>query len=194
MKIKKAMFLRLATRPEDFLPGHYPEIALAGRSNVGKSSLLNTLAGQRNLARTSNTPGKTRAVHYYLFNDAFCMVDLPGYGYARVSRSEQEKWGPLIEGYLLDRPSLKLLLHVVDVRHAPSDEDKQMAAWLNHLGIPALVVATKMDKIPRGKREGQKILIARTLEKDPSAILLFSSKTREGRDKLLKTLQERLAT
>ncbi len=194
MKIKKAMFLRLATRPEDFLPGHYPEVALAGRSNVGKSSLLNTLAGQRNLARTSNTPGKTRAVHYYLFNDAFCMVDLPGYGYARVSRSEQQKWGPLIEGFLLDRPSLKLILQVVDIRHAPSEEDKQMAAWLNHLEIPALVVATKMDKIPRGKREGQKILIARTLEKDPSAILLFSSKTREGRDKLLKILQQHLAT
>jgi len=194
MKIKKATFLRLATRPEDFLPGHYPEIALAGRSNVGKSSLLNTLAGQRNLARTSNTPGKTRAVHYYLFNDAFCMVDLPGYGYARVSRSEQQKWGPLIESFLIDRPSLKLLLHVVDIRHAPSEEDKQMSAWLNHLGIPALVVATKMDKIPRGKREGQKILIARTLEKDPSAILLFSAKTREGRDKLLKILQEHLAT
>ncbi len=194
MKIKKATFLRLATRPEDFLPGHYPEIALAGRSNVGKSSLLNTLAGQRNLARTSNTPGKTRAVHYYLFNDAFCMVDLPGYGYARVSRSELQKWGPLIESFLMDRPSLKLLLHVVDIRHAPSEEDKQMAAWLNHLEIPALVVATKMDKIPRGKREGQKILIARTLEKDPSAILLFSAKTREGRDKLLKTLQEHLAT
>ena len=193
MKIKKAEFLRLASRPEDFLPQHYPEIALAGRSNVGKSSLLNTLANMRNLARTSNTPGKTRAVHFYLFNGTFCMVDLPGYGYARVSRSEQQKWGPLIEGFLVNRKSIKMILHIVDIRHAPSDEDKQMSAWLGHFEFPALVVATKMDKIPRGKREGQKLLIARTLEKDPSEILLFSSKTREGRDKLLKLIQDQLS-
>lgn len=193
MKIKKAEFLKLASQPEDFLPGHYPEIALAGRSNVGKSSLLNTLAGQRNLARTSNTPGKTRAVHFYLFNDAFCLVDLPGYGYARVSRTERQKWGPLIEGFLVDRKSVKMILHVVDIRHAPSEEDKQMSAWLHHFEFPALVVATKLDKIPRGRREGQKILIARTLEKDPSEILLFSSKTREGRDKLLKIIVGRLS-
>ncbi len=193
MKIKKAEFLRLATRPEDFLPGHYPEIALAGRSNVGKSSLLNTLAGMRNLARTSNTPGKTRAVHFYLFNGAFCMVDLPGYGYARISRSEQQKWGQLIEGFLVNRKSIKMILHLVDIRHAPSEEDKQMSAWLSHFEFPALVVATKLDKIPRGKREGQKLLIARTLEKDPSDILLFSSKTRENRDKLLKLIQDQLS-
>ncbi len=192
MKIKKAEFVKLANRPEDFLPESYPEIALAGRSNVGKSSLLNTLAEQRNLARTSNTPGKTRAVHFYFFNDSFYLVDLPGYGYARVSRSEQQKWGPLIEGFLVKRKTIKMILHVVDIRHAPSEEDKKMSMWLNYFEFPAQVVATKLDKIPRGKREGQKILIARTLEKDPGEILLFSSKTREGRDKLLKAIQDQL--
>ncbi len=194
MKIKKAEFLKLASQSEDFLPGHYPEIVLAGRSNVGKSSLLNTLAGQRNLARTSNTPGKTRAVHFYLFNEAFCLVDLPGYGYARVSRSEKLKWGPLVESFMLDRPSIKMVLHVLDIRHAPSEEDRQMSAWLFHLAIPTLVVATKLDKIPRGKREGQRILLARTLQKEPAEILLFSAKTREGRDKLCRALQETLSS
>ncbi len=190
MKIKKAEFLKSARQKGDMPPGRYPEVALAGRSNVGKSSLLNTLANNRNLARTSGTPGKTRALYFYLFNDRLCLVDLPGYGYARVSKALQKEWAVLVEGYLNNRDNLAAIIHIVDMRHEPSDGDRQMAAWLRHFNLPGLVVATKADKVPRGKRKQGKEVIARALEVKPEEVIVFSARTREGRDDILKALQK----
>lgn len=193
MKVKKARFLKLAREEKDFITAIYPEIALAGRSNVGKSSLINTLIRQKNLARTSNTPGKTRAIYFYLVDDSFCLVDLPGYGYARVSRQEKVRWTSLIEKYLSGRENLILIIHVVDIRHPPSEGDYQMSLWLRYFDFPFLVVATKADKISRGKWEGQKKVIARDLEIDPEKVIIFSSKTGEGRDKLLGVIERDLS-
>jgi GTP-binding protein len=192
MKVKKAELLKLASRKNDFPPERYPEVVLAGRSNVGKSSLINTLVERRNLARTSNTPGKTRAVHFYLIDDSWFLVDLPGYGYARVSRQKQKEWGSLIEDFLLNRKTIIMVILVIDLRHEPSEQDQQMAAWLRHFSLPAVVVATKADKIPRGKREKQRQLVARTLGVAPEEVLLFSSGTREGRDELYRIIEQKL--
>lgn len=192
MKLKKAEFLKLASSKKDFPPQKYPEIVLAGRSNVGKSSLINTLLNRHNLARTSNTPGKTRAVHFYFINDSFYFVDLPGYGYAKVSKQLIKKWGSLIEEFFSDRNKFLMVILVVDIRHEPSEEDKQMAEWLRHLFFNIIVAATKADKVPRGKREKQREIIARSLEIDPRDIIFFSSKTKEGRDELLRMIDREL--
>jgi len=192
MKLKKAEFLKLAYSKEDFPPEVYPEIALAGRSNVGKSSIINTLLNRRNLARTSNTPGKTRAVHFYFINDSFYFIDLPGYGYAKVSKQLLKDWGSLIEEFLSGRKNLLMVILAVDIRHEPSDEDKQMAEWLKHFFFNIIVVATKADKITRGKKEQQRDLIAQLLGIEPHNIILFSSKTKEGRDELLRLIDHEL--
>jgi GTP-binding protein len=188
MKVKKAEFSKFANHPSDFPSDGYPEIALVGRSNVGKSSLINTILGRKSLARTSNTPGKTRAVHFYLINDSFYLVDLPGYGYAKVSRQMQQEWAALLEKYLSGRSSLILIIQVVDLRHEPSRLDQQMADWIHHFSLPALLVATKADKIPRGKREKQRDMVAATLKADPQDTILFSAVTKEGRDELHRAL------
>ncbi len=192
MKIKKAEFFKFANSQDDFPPEHYPEIALAGRSNVGKSSFINALTGQKNLARTSGTPGKTRAIHFYLINETFCFVDLPGYGYARVSREMKEKWSSLLDIFFATRKTLVLIIQMVDLRHEPTKEDKQMAAWIRHYSFAHLVVATKADKVPRGKRQKQQRMIAEALELPPEALIIFSAETREGRDNLLKAISPSL--
>ncbi len=193
MKIQKAELLKLVSARKDLPAARLPEIVLAGRSNVGKSSLINALLGRRNLARTSNTPGKTRALHFYQVNDSFYFVDLPGYGYAKVSRVLQQKWSSLIEGFFADRKNILLVLLVIDLRHEPSAGDKEMAAWLRHFSYNTVIVAAKADKIPRGKRDGQKQLIAASLEVEPEAIVVFSAKTGEGRERLLRIIEGELA-
>ena len=125
---------------------------MVGRSNVGKSSLINRLTGRKGLARISSTPGKTQSINFYLINESWYLVDLPGYGYARVAKSQRASWGKLIEGYLTERSTLRGLVHLVDIRHPPMENDVIMQDWVRSLGIPTLVVATKLDKIPRGKR------------------------------------------
>jgi len=152
VKIKQASLELKANRSEDFPRGEIPEFAFLGRSNVGKSSLLNTLLNRKKLASTSSTPGKTRAVYFYLVNRKFYLVDLPGYGYARVSKKERLAWGPLIENYLSQREQLRLSVHVVDIRHPPSELDLMMAEWLIFYKQPFITVATKADKISRGRR------------------------------------------
>ena len=192
MKIKRAEFFKFANSEHDFPPEHYPEIALAGRSNVGKSSFINALTGQKNLARTSGTPGKTRAIHFYLINEAFCFVDLPGYGYARVSREMKEKWASLLELFFAVRKTLVGIIQLVDLRHEPTKEDKQMADWIRHFSFSHLVVATKADKVPRGKRQKQRQIIASALEVDPGALLIFSAETKEGKEEVLKAISRSL--
>jgi len=188
MKIKKAEFFNIYSSEAAFPPEHYPEIALAGRSNVGKSSFLNVLTDQKKLARTSGTPGKTRAIHFYLINESFFIVDLPGYGYAQVSKTMKEKWAALLESYFTGRKSLVTIIQLVDIRHEPSKDDKQMAEWIRHFSIPSLVVATKADKIPRGKREKHRRMIASALELPPEDLLIFSAVTGEGKDWVLKSM------
>lgn len=181
MKIKNVLLERKAGKEGDFPVNGFPEVAFLGRSNVGKSSLINSYLGRKNIAKTSATPGKTRALFFYLVNERYYLVDFPGYGYAKVSKSLREIWGNLTESYLHDREPLKGLIHIVDIRHTPTSEDKQMSEWLKFNDYPFITVATKADKISRGKH-GKHIKIIRTeLELgDEQRIIPFSSKTKDG--------------
>jgi len=173
--------------PEENLP----EIALVGRSNVGKSSLINKIVNRKNLAKSSSTPGKTRTINFYLLNNAFNLVDLPGYGYAKVSKAEQQKWGKIIENYLKNRKQLRGAIHLVDIRHEPGNHDVAMKEWLSHYEIPILLVATKADKISRGARQKQLQLISRKLHLNPDVRpLVFSAATGEGAGEIRDAIGE----
>jgi GTP-binding protein len=164
-----------------------PEIALAGRSNAGKSSLLNALANRRALARVSRTPGRTRRLHFFDFRigrTGLALVDLPGYGFAQASRTEQERWGAAVEEYVVDRPVLRGLVLIVDARRGPEEEERQLEALATERGIPAIRVATKVDKLGSGER----VRRWRELERDGARWIAFSAKTREGRDELLREI------
>lgn len=161
-----------------------PEVALAGRSNVGKSSFINTLLNRKNLARTSGKPGKTQLLNFFNVDDKLRLVDVPGYGYARVSKKEQEKWGRMIEEYLTSRENLKAVVSLVDFRHEPSADDVQMYEFLKYYEIPVILVATKADKIPRGKWNKHESMIKKKLDFDTSdSFIIFSSVTKEGLEK-----------
>ena len=152
MQIKQAQLQGVYVNINQLPSDNQAEIALAGRSNVGKSSLINCLANRRNLAKSSSTPGKTRTINYYLINNAWYLVDLPGYGYAKASHTERNKWGGMVKNYLEQRQQLKGVIHLLDIRHPPSNLDVLLTEWLQHQQIPILVVATKADKISRGTR------------------------------------------
>ena len=161
-----------------------PEVALAGRSNVGKSSFINTLLNRKNLARTSGKPGKTQLLNFFNIDDKLRLVDVPGYGYARVSKKEREKWGRMIEEYLTSRENLKAVVSLVDFRHEPSADDVQMYEFLKYYEIPVILVATKADKIPRGKWNKHESIIKKKLDFDQDeTFIVFSSVTREGLEK-----------
>lgn len=168
-----------AQYPDDDIP----EIALAGRSNVGKSSFINTLLGRKNLARTSGKPGKTQQLNFYNIDDKIRFVDVPGYGYAKVSKTERAKWGKMIEEYLTSRDNLRVVVSLVDMRHEPSADDVQMYEFLKYYEIPVIVVATKADKIPRGKWNKHESIIKKKLDFDKNdQLVVFSSETRHGYD------------
>jgi GTP-binding protein len=151
VKISSARFFKSATRPDDFPRDQRPEIAFCGRSNIGKSSLLNALTGVRGLARTSSSPGRTQTINFFLIDDRIYFVDLPGYGYSKAAKTVRENWGPMIERYLVHRDQLKLAMMLVDSRMPPTDSDVMMKSWLDHHGIPNAVVLTKVDKISRSQ-------------------------------------------
>ncbi|MFH1279737.1 MAG: ribosome biogenesis GTP-binding protein YihA/YsxC [Candidatus Eisenbacteria bacterium] len=174
---------RSVTKLGDLPRPHHPEVALLGRSNVGKSSLLNVLGGRKDLARTSRTPGRTRAINYYR-GDRLYLVDLPGYGFADVPDSVRRAWGALVEGYLQKRESLAAGLLVLDLRRVPNEMDRIMSRWLVDREIPWLAVLTKSDKLKRGEIRGAVDRITETLELRPEQILLFSAKTGAGREPL----------
>jgi GTP-binding protein len=181
MKVLGAERVASAATPEAAPRPGAPEIAFAGRSNVGKSSLLNRLAGRRDLAHTSATPGKTRLLHFYEVRyeharrrEALLFVDLPGYGWARVSRAERAGWRRLVEGYLEDRPSLRGVFVLIDVRRDPGPEEGELLAWLAERGIPALVVATKVDKLPLGRRQARLRALGEALGLGPEGVLATS--------------------
>lgn len=152
LEIKSAEFSFTAVDERGFERSNLPEIALVGRSNVGKSSLINTLCARKALARVSATPGKTREINYYLLNNNFYLVDLPGYGYAQVSKVEQQRWAKMIEGYFSSSPRIKLVLLLMDIRREPNDDDCQMVQWAEHNGLDYAIVATKSDKVNRSQR------------------------------------------
>ena len=170
-----------------------PEIAFSGRSNVGKSSLLNALVRRKSLARVSSTPGKTREINFFRVNDAFHLVDLPGYGYARVSKEARNAWRPLIEGYLSTSEHLRGVVQLIDSRHPPSDDDHRMMRFLGSLGVPTIVVATKVDKLKRAEREPMLAGLSAQLGVDDDQLIPFSAHTREGRDDLAQAIVSVLA-
>lgn len=193
MKVTKAEFVISAVKPEQYPKLHVPEIALAGRSNVGKSSLINKLINRKNLARTSQKPGKTQTLNFYFINEQFFFVDVPGYGYAKVSKAEREAWGTMIETYFLNREQLRGALLVIDIRHKPTNDDIAMYDWFNYYGIPVIIIATKADKISKGKREKQLKHIRQILNTDKNdRIIAFSAETGEGKDQSWKAIKSLL--
>lgn len=193
MKVTASEFIISAVKPEQYPTDALPEIALAGRSNVGKSSLINRLIQRKNLARTSSQPGKTQTLNYYKINNAFYFVDLPGYGFAKVSMETRKAWGRMIELYLTKRETLRMVLHLIDIRHPPTADDITMYEWLSHYDIPICVVATKADKIPKGKRPMHAKTIREKLgmrKDDP--LIVFSSAEGLGKDELWEMIESRL--
>lgn len=182
MKITQAEFVISAVSKEQYPDDRLPEIALAGRSNVGKSSFINKMLNRKKLARTSSKPGKTQTLNFYLVNDSFYFVDVPGYGYAKVSKQEKKKWGAMIETYLTRREDLKAVIIIVDLRHTPTEDDVMMYEFLKHYGIPAIIIATKADKIPKGKWQRHLRVVKETLnteEEDP--VIIFSAEKGTGK-------------
>lgn len=190
MKIHRSELETVAVKPSQYPGTDIPEIAFAGRSNVGKSSLLNLITGRKSLARVSGSPGKTRTINFYLCNDEFRIVDLPGYGFARVSRSESEKWGRMMESYLEHRPNLIKVVQLVDIRHKPSAQDVQMYDYLKYYGLDGIVVATKADKISSNEKARSIKEIRNTLGMDKNdKIISVSALKRTGDEELLDALQ-----
>jgi GTP-binding protein len=192
MKIASAEFVKSATDPSQYPEGKLPEIAFAGRSNVGKSSLINTIARKKNLARTSSTPGCTRLINFFTVNNEISLVDLPGYGYAKAPIVSRREWGPMIETYLKARESLESVVVILDVRRHPSEQDLTLIDWLRHYEIVPTVVLTKIDKISRSqaKVRQRKIKELLTLTADP---ILFSARTGEGEDVIWGAIKDLLA-
>jgi GTP-binding protein len=190
MKITQAELLAVTAGADGYPPEGPPEIAFAGRSNVGKSSLLNLLTGRKALARVSGNPGKTRTINFYSINgDSFRIVDLPGYGYAKTSKSESRKWGPMVDSYLTGRGTLKKVVLLCDIRHAPSAQDVQMYEWLTHYGLDGLIAATKADKVPRSRLARHIGDIRKTLGAGESAVIVpVSALARTGTKELLSEM------
>lgn len=185
-----AKFVGSAAGPEGYPPGDLPEVAFVGRSNVGKSTLINGLLNRKGLAKTSGTPGKTRLINFFEVNGRFHLVDLPGYGYARVPKGEQAAWRNRIEGYLQGRGPLRLVVVLVDIRHPLAASDRQMVEWLAHFGRPCLVVATKRDKLSRSRVHQAAQLLSKETDREVVAV---SARAREGLDDLWRVLTEALA-
>ncbi len=187
--IKTAEFETSAVKPGQYPTSLLPEIAFAGRSNVGKSSLINCLAQRKKLVRTSRTPGLTRLINFFQINGAFYFVDLPGYGFARVPENVRAQWRPMVETYLLERKTLRGIVHIMDARHLPTPDDIQLWVWLQDRRIPVIPVLTKADKVPQSKRQFQVKAATQSLGAPPDGMVLFSSVTGQGRDALLARIQ-----
>ena len=187
MKITSAEFLKSAFSETDWPKGDLPEIAFLGRSNVGKSSLINSLLSQRGLARTSSTPGRTQSLNFFVVNQRFRFVDLPGFGYARVPKATKNSWGEMVSGYLAKRNQLVLSIHIVDSRHEPTTLDLQLHDWLEHVARPRLVVATKSDKLSNNELKESLRRVKRVLGDD--RVVAFSAKTSRGRSEIWQAIE-----
>lgn len=189
MEIKQAEFKISAVKPSQYPDDGMVEIAFVGRSNVGKSSLINTLTNRKKLVKVSSTPGKTRLINFFTINNKFYFVDLPGYGYAKVSKTEKAKWGDMMELYLMNRPQLKKVALLVDCRHKPTGDDVLMYNWIKHYGYSVIVVATKKDKLTRNELQKSSKVIRETLDlSKEDKIMFFSSLKKEGKEELLEEM------
>ena len=190
MKITKSDIEAVAVKPSQYPPDNLKEIAFAGRSNVGKSSLLNLLTGRKKLAKVSGSPGKTRTINFYVINDSFRIVDLPGYGYAKVSKSMSQEWGGMIEQYLQTRQNLLKVVQLVDIRHEPSKQDVEMYEYLRYYGLDGIVVATKADKVSRNQIQKQIRQIRKTLKLgEDDLVIPVSALNRTGYEDLLDVIE-----
>ncbi|WP_134699984.1 ribosome biogenesis GTP-binding protein YihA/YsxC [Ammoniphilus sp. YIM 78166] len=193
MKVTSSEFIISAVGPKQYPQDALPEIALAGRSNVGKSSFINKMLNRKNLARISSKPGKTQTLNFYKINGEFYFVDVPGYGFAKVSKSEKEKWGKMIEEYFIDRSPLKAVVQIVDLRHPPTRDDQDMYHFLKHYEIPVIIVATKADKISKGQWQKHLKIVKETLNLEKGdTMVLFSSETGLGKDEAWKEIWNKI--
>jgi GTP-binding protein len=195
MKITSAEFIKSAVWPPQYPPATLPEIAFVGRSNVGKSSLINTLVGRKKLAKTSNIPGRTQLINFFTINEKMSFVDLPGYGFAKVAQSVKKDWGDMIEAYLRERLSLALVVLILDIRRDPSEDDLSLRDWLENYRIPYLYILTKTDKLSNNQAIARQRAIERILrvsaDKKP---ILFSTITQKGRDDIWQFMEDHLSS
>ena len=192
MPIKSARFVTSAVKPEHYPPPDLPEVAFAGRSNVGKSSLLNILLNRKRLVKTSSTPGRTQLINFFVLNDALSLVDLPGYGYAKVPAAIRKNWGPMVEAYLSKRDSLRTVVLLIDIRRTPKVEELNFADWLKLYGVIMIPVLTKIDKLSKTDQKKQRRRAADILGLPAESLILFSAKTRQGRDVLWRNIIDTL--
>jgi len=185
LAITSAEFITSAVRPEQYPRDESPEVAFAGRSNVGKSTLINCLIQRRKLVRTSRTPGRTQLINFFKINDSFLFVDLPGYGYAKAPQSLRASWGPMIETYLVSRENLRGIVQIMDLRHLPTPDDISLWSWLKEKKIPAIPILTKADKLSQAKWDPLVQTAARVLGISPDDFIVFSAQTQQGRNELL---------
>lgn len=192
MIIKSAEFVTSAVKPSQYPLSVLPEIAFSGRSNVGKSSLINILLNRKRLVKTSSTPGRTQLINFFNINEAFYFVDLPGYGYAKVPASVKKKWGPMIETYLTTRETLKGVVLIMDIRRMPGSEELNFIDWLNHYYISTILVLTKSDKLSKTRQKKQQLEIANALSVNKDNLVLFSAKSRQGKDEVWDAVEKLL--
>jgi GTP-binding protein len=193
MKITSAEFIKSAVWPPQYPQATLPEIAFVGRSNVGKSSLINTLVGRKNLAKTSNTPGRTQLINFFAINEKVSFVDLPGYGFAKVAQSVKKDWGDMIEAYLRERLNLALVVFILDIRRDPSVDDLALRDWLEHYRIPYVYILTKVDKLSNNQAIAQKRAIEKSLRVSAgNKLILFSAITQKGKSDIWQFIEEHL--
>ncbi len=190
MIIKSAEFVKSAVKPSQYPEEDLPEIAFAGRSNVGKSSLINTLLNRKQLVKTGSTPGKTQLINFFLINDMLRFVDIPGYGYAKVPAPVRKKWGDMIETYLKTRRTLKGVVLIMDLRRIPGPEEITFMDWLNYYNIPFIRVLTKADKLSKAQQKQQQMIISESLSTDKEGFIVFSAKTKTGKNPLWDAIEK----
>lgn len=191
MRFKNPVFISSAYSSDDYPHHNFPEIAFSGRSNVGKSSMINKLLNKNKLARTSSQPGRTQSINFYNIDDRFVLVDLPGYGFAKVPPKVKEEWGRLIDDYLYNRTNFIGIVQIIDARHKPTKDDLMMVNWLKETGIPAIIAATKVDKLKRSQHSKQKKLIRETLQPAESMdFCFFSAKTGQGKNQIFNFISD----
>jgi len=190
--IKSAKFVKSAAKSSQYPPAVLPEIAFSGRSNVGKSSLINILVNRKHLVKTSSTPGRTQLINFFVINETFSFVDLPGYGYARVPKSVKKNWGPMIDTYFSTRETLKGVVFIMDIRRMPDQKELNLIDWFNCSNIYSILILTKADKLSKTKQINQHLSIAKALSVDKKELILFSAKSRQGKDAVWHAIEKLL--